>query len=134
MARLNGDEFMALLPEVIDEREAELVATRILDLMREPIMVGGQECFVTASVGISMFPRDGENAVDLMRNADVAMQAVKASGRNSVSLYSPSLAGRGARCWNSKAPCTRRSNATSWCCTISPRSTCAVPAWWAPRP
>lgn len=95
VARLNGDEFMALLPEVIDEREAELVATRILDLMREPIMVGGQECFVTASVGISLFPRDGENAVDLMRNADVAMQAVKASGRNSVSLYSPSLAGRG---------------------------------------
>ena len=95
VARLNGDEFMALLPEVIDEREAELVATRILDLMREPIMVGAQECFVTASVGISLFPRDGENAVDLMRNADVAMQAVKASGRNSVSLYSPSLAGRG---------------------------------------
>jgi predicted signal transduction protein with EAL and GGDEF domain/DNA-binding response OmpR family regulator len=95
VARLNGDEFMALLPEVIDAREAELVATRILDLMREPVIVGGQECFVTASVGISMFPRDGENAVDLMRNADVAMQAVKVAGRNAVSLYSPSLAGRG---------------------------------------
>jgi predicted signal transduction protein with EAL and GGDEF domain/DNA-binding NarL/FixJ family response regulator len=95
VARLNGDEFMALLPEVIDEHDAELVATRILDLMREPVMVGGQECFVTASVGISVFPRDGENAVDLMRNADVAMQAVKAAGRNAVALYSPSLAGRG---------------------------------------
>ena len=95
VARLNGDEFMALLPEVIGERDAELVATRILDLMREPVIVGGQECFVTASVGIALFPRDGENAVDLMRNADVAMQAVKAAGRNALSLYSPSLAGRG---------------------------------------
>jgi PAS domain S-box-containing protein len=95
VARLNGDEFMALLPEVIDEHDAELVATRILDLMREPVMVGGQECFVTASVGIAVFPRDGENAVDLMRNADVAMQAVKAAGRNALALYSPSLAGRG---------------------------------------
>ena len=95
VARLNGDEFMALLPEVAGEPDAERVATRILDLLREPVMVGGQECFVTASVGISLFPRDGENAVDLMRNADVAMQAVKAAGRNSLAMYSPSLAGRG---------------------------------------
>ena len=95
VARLNGDEFMALLPEVADEHDAEIVATRILDLMREPITVGGQECFVTVSVGIALFPRDGENAVDLMRNADVAMQAVKAAGRNASALYSPSLAGRG---------------------------------------
>ncbi len=95
VARLNGDEFMALLPEVSGENEAERVATRILDLMREPVMVGGQECFVTASVGIAVFPRDGENAVDLMRNADVAMQAVKVAGRNALAMYSPSLAGRG---------------------------------------
>jgi predicted signal transduction protein with EAL and GGDEF domain/DNA-binding response OmpR family regulator len=95
VARLNGDEFMALLPEVSGENEAERVATRILDLMREPVMVGGQECFVTASVGIALFPRDGENAVDLMRNADVAMQAVKVAGRNALAMYSPSLAGRG---------------------------------------
>ena len=48
VARLGGDEFVALLPEVADERDAERVALRILDLMREPIFVGGQECFVTA--------------------------------------------------------------------------------------
>jgi predicted signal transduction protein with EAL and GGDEF domain/DNA-binding response OmpR family regulator len=95
IARLNGDEFMALLPEVAGEHDAEAVATRILELMREPILVGGQECFVTASVGIALFPRDGENAADLMRNADVAMHAVKAAGRNAMSLYSPALAGRG---------------------------------------
>jgi predicted signal transduction protein with EAL and GGDEF domain/DNA-binding response OmpR family regulator len=95
VARLNGDEFMALLPDVAGEQDAERVATRILELMREPVMVGAQECFVTASVGIALFPRDGENAVDLMRNADVAMQAVKGAGRNALAMYSPSLAGRG---------------------------------------
>jgi len=95
VGRLGGDEFVALLPEVVDERDAERVAVRILDLMREPIFVGGQECFVTASVGISMFPRDGLSVADLMRNSDVAMYSVKAQGRNAASLYRPQLAGKG---------------------------------------
>ncbi len=95
VGRLSGDEFVALLPEVADERDAERVASRILDLMCEPIFVFGQECFVTASVGIALFPRDGNSVADLMRNADVAMYSVKAAGRNSASLYRPALAGKG---------------------------------------
>jgi diguanylate cyclase (GGDEF)-like protein len=95
VGRLGGDEFVALLPEVADEHDAERVAARILDLMREPIFVGGQECFVTASVGIALYPRDGVSVADLMRNSDVAMYSVKASGRNSASLYRPALAGKG---------------------------------------
>ncbi|MFT3666467.1 putative bifunctional diguanylate cyclase/phosphodiesterase [Piscinibacter sp.] len=95
VGRLGGDEFVALLPEVADEHDAERVARRILDLMREPIFVGGQECFVTASVGIALYPRDGATMADVLRNADVAMYAVKSSGRNSQQLYSPMLAGKG---------------------------------------
>jgi len=95
VGRLGGDEFVALLPEVSDDRDAERVSQRILDTMREPIFVGGQECFVTASVGIAVFPRDGSSVVDLMRNADVAMYSVKATGRNASAVYSPQLAGRG---------------------------------------
>jgi predicted signal transduction protein with EAL and GGDEF domain/FixJ family two-component response regulator len=95
VGRLGGDEFVALLPEVADERDAERVASRILDLMREPIFVGGQECFVTASVGIALYPRDGLSVADLMRNSDVAMYSVKSAGRNSASLYRPALAGQG---------------------------------------
>jgi len=95
VGRLGGDEFVALLPEVVDERDAERVASRILDLMREPIIVMGQECFVTASVGIALFPRDGTNVVDLLRNSDVAMYSVKSAGRNAASLYHPMLAGQG---------------------------------------
>src|SRR5207247_6143129 len=95
VGRLGGDEFVALVPEVVDERDAERVAVRILDLMREPIFVGGQECFVTASVGIAMFPSDGLSVADLMRNSDVAMYWVKAQGRNAALLSSPTLAGEG---------------------------------------
>ncbi|MBQ0937234.1 putative bifunctional diguanylate cyclase/phosphodiesterase [Ideonella paludis] len=95
VGRLGGDEFVALLPEVHDERDAERVAQRVLEALRVPIYVAGQECFATASVGIALFPRDGTNVHDLMRNADVAMYAAKSSGRNGMMLYTPQLAGRG---------------------------------------
>ena len=95
VGRLGGDEFIALLPEVADEADAERVSHRILEAMREPVWVCGQECFVTASVGISMYPVDGLSVADLMRNADVAMYSVKDTGRNNSAVYSPMLAGRG---------------------------------------
>ena len=86
VGRYGGDEFIALLPEVIDERDAQRVASRILDLMREPIFVLGQECFVTASVGIALFPRDGNTVADLLRNSDVAMYSAKGAGRDAASI------------------------------------------------
>jgi predicted signal transduction protein with EAL and GGDEF domain/FixJ family two-component response regulator len=95
VGRLGGDEFVALLPEVVDERDAERVAQRVLESLREPIFVGGQECFVTASVGIAIYPRDGQSMADLLRNSDVAMYAVKSQGRNASAVYSPQLAGHG---------------------------------------
>jgi PAS domain S-box-containing protein len=95
VGRLGGDEFVALLPEVTADADAERVAQRVLDAMREPIFVSGQECFVTASVGVAIFPRDGNTVVDLLRNSDVAMYSVKAQGKNSSAIYSPQLAGRG---------------------------------------
>ena len=95
VGRYGGDEFIALLPEVVDERDAQRVAARILDLMREPIFVLGQECFVTASVGIALFPRDGNTVADLLRNSDVAMYSAKGAGRDSASTYRPALAGKG---------------------------------------
>ena len=95
VGRLGGDEFVALLPEVVDDQDAARVAQRVLDTLREPIFVSGQECFVTASVGLAVYPRDGTTVVDLLRNADVAMYSVKAQGKNSAAIYSPLLAGRG---------------------------------------
>jgi PAS domain S-box-containing protein len=95
VGRLGGDEFVALLPEVGDEGDAERVAQRMLDVMREPIFVGGGEWVVTASIGIAVFPRDGQTVADLMRNSDVAMYAVKDQGKNAAVVYSPMLMGRG---------------------------------------
>jgi predicted signal transduction protein with EAL and GGDEF domain/DNA-binding response OmpR family regulator len=95
VGRLGGDEFVALLPEVVDERDADRVAQRVLEVMREPIFVGGQECFVTASVGVAMYPRDGTSVADLMRNSDVAMYSAKGQGKNASAIYGPQLAGRG---------------------------------------
>ncbi len=95
VGRLGGDEFVALLPEVTSDADAERVAERVLSAMRDPIFVSGQECFVTASVGVAIFPRDGNTVVDLLRNSDVAMYSVKAQGRNNSAVYSPQLAGRG---------------------------------------
>ncbi|MGL6112855.1 MAG: putative bifunctional diguanylate cyclase/phosphodiesterase [Rubrivivax sp.] len=95
VGRLGGDEFIALLPEIGDERDAQRVADRILEVMRDPVLVGGQECFVTASVGIAIYPRDGATVADLMRNSDMAMYSVKSQGKDASAVYSPQLAGRG---------------------------------------
>ncbi len=95
VGRLGGDEFVALLPEVVDESDAEGVAQRILEAMRVPVLLGGAEYFVTASVGVALFPRDGLNVVDLMRNADVAMYSAKSAGRNALQVYRPHLASKG---------------------------------------
>jgi predicted signal transduction protein with EAL and GGDEF domain len=95
VGRLGGDEFVALLPEISDDADAQRVAARILEVMRDPIVIGDQECFVTASVGIAIFPRDGNSVADLMRNSDVAMYSVKEQGKDASAIYSPQLAGRG---------------------------------------
>jgi len=95
VGRLGGDEFVALLPEVSADADADRVAQRVLDVLREPIFVGGQECFVSASIGVAIYPRDGATVVDLLRNSDVAMYSAKAQGKNAAAIYSPQLAGRG---------------------------------------
>ncbi len=94
VGRLGGDEFVALLPEVSDEQDAQMVAQRILEALRQPVYVADQEFFATASIGIAIYPRDGTTVADLMRNADVAMYAAKDRGRNDCVVYSPSLAVR----------------------------------------
>jgi predicted signal transduction protein with EAL and GGDEF domain len=93
--RLGGDEFAALLPEAEDAQQAQAIAQRIVEALRAPIVVGGQECFITASVGLALFPRDALNAADLLRNAAVAVSAVKAQGSNAVLHFTPKLAGKG---------------------------------------
>ncbi|HWH73414.1 MAG TPA: EAL domain-containing protein [Methylibium sp.] len=100
VGRLGGDEFVALLPDVdADPQRAheaiDEVARRILGKMREPVIIDGKDYFVTASVGVSLFPRDGASVVDLLSSADVAMYSVKDGGRNNYTVFRPELASRG---------------------------------------
>ncbi|HEX5371487.1 MAG TPA: EAL domain-containing protein [Aquabacterium sp.] len=95
VGRLGADEFVVLLPEVKDPLEAMSVARSILDSLREPMMAAGQECFITASVGVACFPSHGMTVADLLRHADVAMDMAKTQGRNSFMLYDPQLASKG---------------------------------------
>jgi len=95
VARLGADEFVVLLPEVQNELEAVAKAQDILGALRDPMMAAGQECFITASVGVAIFPAHGQNVADLLRNADVAMDLAKSQGRNTALVYDPQLASKG---------------------------------------
>jgi diguanylate cyclase (GGDEF)-like protein/PAS domain S-box-containing protein len=82
LARPGGDEFVAVLYGIENIRDAEQVGERILEAMREPFQVMGHELFASASVGLSLYPQDGEDAATLQKHADVAMYEAKNRGRN----------------------------------------------------
>jgi len=91
IARLAGDEFIILLPRVNGPVESQKVARRILESLAEPFHVSMQELFVSASIGIAMYPEDGETAGELLKNADIAMYHAKNIGRNNFQYYSSKL-------------------------------------------
>ena len=91
VARLGGDEFVVLLPEVSEEKSAEIVAQNILIACAKPFMLSGQEFRVTVSIGISAYPRDGLDEQTLTKNADIAMYQAKSEGRNNFQFYSEKL-------------------------------------------
>ncbi|MFC5302926.1 putative bifunctional diguanylate cyclase/phosphodiesterase [Azospira restricta] len=97
VARLAGDEFTVLLPEISEESDAQAVATKILAAMQVPIDIGPESRVVTTSIGIAMYPRDGRDVDTLMKRADAAMYSVKGSGRASVAFFSPELVGMPSR-------------------------------------
>ncbi len=89
-ARVGGDEFTLLLPDASAEEAVE-VAERVLQRVREPQEILGRQFRVTASLGITVFPEDGQDAEALLRNADIAMYKAKEEGGDSYRLYSPSM-------------------------------------------
>jgi diguanylate cyclase (GGDEF)-like protein/PAS domain S-box-containing protein len=91
IARLGGDEFVVLVQEVPDREHAAIVARKLLSAAIKPIELMGQECRVTASVGISLFPGDGQDEQTLMKNADSAMYHAKEEGKNNFQFYSSEI-------------------------------------------
>lgn len=91
LARTGGDEFIVLLPDVERESEVEEAARRLLHVMQMPFELEGRELYVTASIGVVLFPLHGEDPQTLVRNADIAMYRAKESGRNTYEVYSALL-------------------------------------------
>ncbi|QEI12462.1 putative bifunctional diguanylate cyclase/phosphodiesterase [Cellvibrio japonicus] len=91
VGRLGGDEFVILLPELESHDQAARVAQKILSAAIQPLDVHGQECRVTASIGICLYPEDAEDEQALMKNADIAMYRAKEEGKNNYQFYSPDL-------------------------------------------
>ncbi|MFL6653412.1 MAG: EAL domain-containing protein [Sulfurifustis sp.] len=88
VARLGGDEFVVLLTKVADSSAIAGVARKLLSAAMKPISVHEQECRITASVGICVYPRDGTDEHALMKHADVAMYLAKEEGKNNFQFYS----------------------------------------------
>ena len=82
VARMGGDEFTILLADLHDNRAASTVASKILETISSPIVVEHHELFITTSIGIALFPEDGEDAESLLKSADRAMYRAKEMGRN----------------------------------------------------
>jgi diguanylate cyclase (GGDEF)-like protein/PAS domain S-box-containing protein len=97
VARLGGDEFILLLPEVDSVEEVTKVADRIVSSFSEPFLKADQKLFVTSSLGISVFPDDGDTAEVLIKNADAAMYRSKDEGRSTFNLFNPSFTEQGLR-------------------------------------
>jgi diguanylate cyclase (GGDEF)-like protein/PAS domain S-box-containing protein len=91
VARVGGDEFSFLLPGVERAEDAAVVAERVLNIIRHPRVIAGQRFRVTTSIGITIFPRDGENVESLIRNADTAMYRAKERGRDNFQVFTPAM-------------------------------------------
>lgn len=91
LARLSGDEFTLLLPEVGQVEDAAGVARKILEHLREPVEIEGHELYVSFSIGIAVYPEHGTTGEDLVRHADTAMYHVKRRSRRGFAVYEPSM-------------------------------------------
>jgi diguanylate cyclase (GGDEF)-like protein len=91
VARFGGDEFTILLSEIDNVEDPAKVCKRIIEMLSEPFILGLHEIFVTASIGIAIYPFDGRDMDTLIKNADVAMYQAKDQGRNNYQYYSESF-------------------------------------------
>ena len=91
VARHGGDEFIVVLPDVDIFEEATMVAQRILNSLCEAYVIGSHILHTSASIGISLYPQDGQDVDTVMKNSDIAMYHAKNSGRNNYQFFTPTM-------------------------------------------
>ena len=91
LSRMGGDEFTILIQHVTDSQSAEMAAVRLLESIRQPCEIMDRSITVSGSIGICIYPEDGENAESLIHNADIAMYRSKASGRNRIAFFNEDM-------------------------------------------
>lgn len=87
VSRHGGDEFTVLLSDIRDQRDALLVANNIIEALSDPFSVSGQQCFLSATIGIAIFPDNGDSAEQLLKHADTAMYRAKTAGRGQALFF-----------------------------------------------
>ena len=91
VARMGGDEFIIIAGEIVSPKDAAAVAHKLLHALSDPFMLDNHELFISASIGISLYPEDGVDVETLVKNADTAMYRAKEQGRNRYHLYTEAL-------------------------------------------
>ena len=91
VARMGGDEFVVMLPDITEPESIKRIAASIVERVSAPIMAGSHELHVTPSVGVSVYPTDGQDVHTLLRHADMAMYQAKASGRRCFRVFSSAM-------------------------------------------
>lgn len=91
VARQGGDEFTLLAKDISHKKDAAVIAEKIIAHLNAPFLINGHDLRITSSIGVAVYPADGVTAVDLMKNADVAMYEAKEQGKNGYSFYTAQM-------------------------------------------
>ena len=91
LARIGGDEFTFIIPDISDKKITTGVAERVLNLFKESFQISGKEMFISTSIGIAFYPDDGHDVETLLKNADVAMYKAKETGKNTFCYYASDM-------------------------------------------
>lgn len=91
VARISGDEFTVIVRSVHEAQDMEVVASKIIELIEQPVLIADREVFVGASIGISLYPEHAGNSDQLKKYADMAMYRAKEAGRGRYQLFNPSM-------------------------------------------
>jgi len=132
VARYGGDEFFVALP-LTNAQQAAQRAEALLAELRKPSQIAGQALVVTSSIGIAVYPEDGQDMQALMQHAEAAMDKAKALGRDHYCFSRPKCRPRRRTCCASKMPCARPLRKGNCRCTFSRSGACRTGAWWGPR-